>query len=170
MKTFRLTKLLCVFPVLAVGLVVATAVGIPATVDEFAPFESTTSECLICGQMQTTEKRWMQNPTSSVYGSEASLWLQTRVDRSHDHWWVGCSTHSRYGWFASSFFGCGGGIGGVWSLHSLATSRGDNFTQPYLQKYLQLTETGDLTSVRNFVQEEILPALQNPPLQDSAAD
>jgi hypothetical protein len=47
MKTLRLTKLLCVFPILAVALVAAATIGFPSAIDQYAPFESTTSEYLI---------------------------------------------------------------------------------------------------------------------------
>ena len=47
MKTLRLTKLLCVFPILAVVLVAAATIGFPSAIDQYAPFESTTSEYLI---------------------------------------------------------------------------------------------------------------------------
>ena len=47
MPTFRLTKLFCVFSILAVALVAAAAIGFPSAIDQYAPFESTTSEYLI---------------------------------------------------------------------------------------------------------------------------
>jgi hypothetical protein len=166
MKTFRLTKLLSVFPVLAVALVAGAAVGVPATVERFAPYSSTTSECLVCGRMQTIEKRWLQDQTSSIYAGEDSLWMQPQVDNEHEHWWVGCSPASRPNWYGDLLFGCGGGIGGVSSLHHLSKSKGHEFSQPYLQNYLQLTKADNLKAVRDFVQEEILPALQDSPITE----
>jgi len=78
MKTFRLTKLLCVFPILAVALGAAAAISFPSAVDQYAPYESTTSECLICGRMQTVEHRWMQSPAESIYVGADSLWMCRR--------------------------------------------------------------------------------------------
>ena len=170
MKTFRLTKLLCVFPVLAVASIAGVAIGVPSTVEEFAPLQSSTSECLSCGRMQTIERRWMQNPTSSIHAGADSLWMQPHVDSEHDHWWVECSSAERRDWFDNVMFGCGGCTLGVWTMHQLAISKGDQFAQPFVQKYLLLTETGDLKSVREFVQEEILPALQEPPIQEPVGE
>lgn len=170
MKTFRLTKLLCVFPILAVVLVAGLALGIPTTVEQYAPYESTTSECLICGRMQTIEKRWMQDQASSIYAGEDSLWMQPQVDNEHEHWWVGCSTASRPDWFGNLLFGCGGGVGGVSSLHYLAKSKGQDVSQPYVQKYVQLTKTGDLKAVRDFVQQEIVTTFQEPAVTQAASE
>jgi len=163
MKTFRLTKLLCVIPILMVVLVAAAATRFPSTMDQYSPFKSTTSECLICGRMRTVERRWMQSPVESIYVGDDSLWMQPQVDNKHDHWWAACSTEERPGWFDYSMIGCGGGIGGVSTLHHVATNSGADVAQPLVDEYLQLTQCGDLKSVRDFVQQRIMPALQNRP-------
>ncbi len=163
MKTFRLTKLLCVFPILAVALVAAAAIGFPSAVDQYAPYESTTSECLICGRMRTVEHRWMQSPAESIYAGDDSLWMQPQVDNKHDHWWVACSTEGRPGWFDYSMIGCGGGVGGVSTLHYVETYRGVEVAQPLIIEYLQLTQDHDVKSVRDFVQQKLMPALQDRP-------
>lgn len=169
MKKFRLTKLLCVFPILAVALVAAAAISFPSAVDQFAPFESTTSECLICGRMQTVEQRWMQSPAESIYVGNDALWMQPQVDSKHDHWWIFCSTHERPGWFKRSYFGCGGGVGGVSTLHHVATNRGAEVAQPLVAEYLKLTQGGDLKAVRDFVQQKLMPALQDRPRAPAVA-
>lgn len=163
MKTFRLTKLLCVFPILAVALVAGAAIALPSAVDEYAPFESTTSECLICGRMQTIENRWLQKPTNSMHVGTDSLWIQPQIDDKHKHWWIFCSTHERPGWFKRSYFGCGGGVGGVSTLHHVATRRDTEVAQPLVDEYLQLTQGGDLKVVRDFVQQKVMPALHDQP-------
>lgn len=169
MPTFRLTKLFCVFSILAVALVAAAAIGFPSAIDQYAPFESTTSECLICGRMRTVERRWMQSPAESIYVGDDSLWMQPQVDSEHDHWWAACSTEERPGWFDYSMIGCGGGVGGVSTLHHVATNRGADVAQPLVNEYLQLTQGGDLKSVRNFVQYRVMPALQDRPRAPAVA-
>lgn len=163
MKTFRLTKLLCVFPILAVALVAAAAIVFPSTVEQYAPYESTTSECLICGRMLTVEQRWMQSPTESIYVGDDALWIQPQVDSEHEHWWAACSNEARSGWFDYSMIGCGGGVGGVSTLHHVVTYRGIEVAQPLVDEYLQLTQDGNLKAVRDFVQQRVMPALQDQP-------
>ncbi|MGZ0174404.1 MAG: hypothetical protein ACKVHE_33285, partial [Planctomycetales bacterium] len=126
------------------------------------PFHETTSECLVCGRMRTVGQSWLQAPTETFSGRADSEWMQAKILGKHDHWWVGCSTHARPKWFAASYFGCGGGIGGVSQLHQLAISRGEDVAKPFVREYQQLLIDGDLNSIREFIQNDVHAALTDP--------
>ncbi|MGZ0168568.1 MAG: hypothetical protein ACKVHE_03330 [Planctomycetales bacterium] len=166
MKPFRLTTILCAF---AVFLIAGTAIGFPIAVERGAPYRITTSECLICGRMQTVERRWRRAPKETIEAHKDSLWMQPQIDKEHDHWWIRGSTEERPSWFAGAYIGCGGGIGGVSRLHYLATKRGAGVAESFVLKYKQLLIDGDLKSIREFVENEVQAALTNPPKQTAAA-
>jgi hypothetical protein len=164
MKTFRLTTLLCVFAILAAAMAYGAAIAYPIAVEHGAPYRITSSECLICGRSRTIEWRWKQSPIETIEAYPHSLWIEPQIDIGHDHWWVGSSSEGRSNWFGYTEIGCGG-IGGVSSLHYLATKKGDDVARPHVQKYLQLLNKGDLDAIRNFVDSELGRALQDPPVQ-----
>ena len=159
MKPFRLTAMLAIF---AIVLVAGAAVGFPIAVERGAPYSITTSECLICGRSRTVDRQWKQSPKETIETHKQSLWMQPQIDSRHEHWWVVGSQEERPEWFAYASIGCGG-VGGVSSLHYLATKKGDDVAGPVVLKYLQLVEERDLESILNFVRNDVQTALQDPP-------
>jgi hypothetical protein len=135
MTTQQLPKLLCIFSMVLVVLGTGAVFGLPLVAEHAAPFHETTSVCLVCGRMQTVGQGWMQPPTESFSGLADFEWMRAKIDRKHDHWWIGCSTHARPNWLARSYFGCGGGIGGVSQFHQLALTSGEDVAEPFIREY-----------------------------------
>ncbi|MDA1166447.1 MAG: hypothetical protein O3B13_25405 [Planctomycetota bacterium] len=159
MKPFRLTAMLSVF---AVALIASAAIGVPIAIEKGAPYRITSSECLVCGRMQTIERRWSQPPEESIEAHKDAIWMARHLPDKHDHWWVPGSAESRDEWFGYSLSACGGGVGGVSLLHYLAQKRGQDIAGPFVQEYLQLVNEGDLESIRSFVQSDVQNALLDP--------
>ena len=169
MKTFRLSKLLCVFAILTAAIVYGAMVVYPIAVERSAPYRITYSECLVCGRSRMVEQRWQQAPKETIEAHPHSLWMRPQIDDEHGHWWVGGSSEWRSNWFGYSGVSCGG-VGAVSSLHYLATKKGDDVARPFVAKYLQLLEEGDLDAIRNFVHTDVRPATHESPVAEPVVD
>ena len=143
-----------------VGIILLTAlVGLPIIIVKAAPYRITTSECLICGRIQTVERHWMQAPQETIETHKQSLWMDAHIGEHTEHWWSGCSSEQRTYWFGRASIGCGG-IGGVSSLHYLAEKSGEDVAAPFIEKYLQLIEAGDRESIESVVRNDVQTAWQ----------
>lgn len=140
------------------AIAVAAVVGIPVLIEKAAPYEITVSECLVCGRIQSVERKWMQAPRKSIETPDSTVWLEKQTNPEHDHWWVGCSTEVRPRWFASSMIGCGG-VGAISSLHYLSKKRGHESVEPYVSRYMELVTERDLASIQEFVWNDLQAAL-----------